>query len=77
MGNNVQKSINMCLTYDQPMGSMYFVFSKKTVVRDNYHRGFCYLIKQPKDKQKHSKYRIIIEWKDLYFCILISSGNKK
>lgn len=59
------------------MGSINFVFFRMAVVRDNYHRGFYHLIRQPKDKQKHSKYHIIIEWKDLYFCILISSGNKK
>ena len=75
--NNIHKSIIMCLTHEQSIGSIYFVFFGMTVVKDNYHRVFCYLIRQPKDKQKHSKYHIMMEWKDLYFCILIYSGSKK
>lgn len=34
--NNIHKSINMCLTYEQPIGSIYFVFFRMSVVRDNY-----------------------------------------
>lgn len=50
MRSNIHKIKNMCSTHEQPIGSIYFVFFSMTVVIGNYHKGFCYLLRQPKDK---------------------------
>lgn len=31
--NNIHKSVNMCLSHEQPIGSIYFVFFRMAVVR--------------------------------------------